>query len=275
MESKLKARTLHTGTYTSRALGREQSYAFLLPENVPGGQTLPMLVLLHGYDGDYKNWATYTRLARYAAHYAMVIACPDGNNGWYTNAADGSARYEDDLIQDFLPHLQQTLPLSPPGRQWAIGGLSMGGYGAVKIALKHPQLFSLAVSHSGAMEKPHTPTAHPVFGDPQSDAPCRKAESVYALAELALCRFPAERTRLMLDCGLSDELLEANRRFKDHLTFIGYPHQYREMPGHHTWPYWDRAIKTALPEIAAHLGANERPTTNDERRTTNEYHARL
>lgn len=258
MESKLIARTLHTGTYLSRALAREQSYAYFTPTADKDVQTYPLLVLLHGYDGDYRHWATFTRLARYAARYEMVIAFPDGGNGWYTNTADSSARYEDDLIQDFLPHLQATLPIASPGKSWAIGGLSMGGYGAVKLALKHPSLFSLAVSHSGALDKPHTPTGHPVFGDPQADAAFRKSESVYALAELALCRWPTERPRLMLDCGLSDELLESNRRFKDHLTFIGYPHQYREMEGYHTWPYWDRALKTALPEIAAHLKAGSR-----------------
>jgi putative tributyrin esterase len=249
----LKASVLHTGTYISRALQREQPYAFFAPTPDGSGQRYPLLVLLHGRDGDYQDWATYTRMARYAARYEMVIAFPDGGNGWYTNAADGSARYEDDLIQDFLPHLQETLPILPSGQNWAIGGLSMGGYGALKLALKYPRLFSLAVSHSGSLEKPHTPEAHPIFGDPQADAPFRKSESVFALAELALCRWPTERPRLYLDCGLKDELLAGNRRFKDHLTFIGYPHQYREMEGYHTWPYWDRAFKTALPDIAEHF----------------------
>jgi S-formylglutathione hydrolase FrmB len=247
-------------TYWSQALGREQAYVCLLPEEAAGspteGRRYPLLVLLHGLGGGPADWVTNTRLARYLAAYDLIAACPDGASGWYTNAFDGSARYEDDLIQEFLPHLQATLPLQPPGKAWGIGGLSMGGYGAVKLALKHPKLFSVAVSHSGAFALPMVKAAHPVFGDPKADLRLRKAENVFALAELALCRFPTERPRLWLDCGTEDELLGSSRRFKDHLAFIGYPHTYREMPGYHTWPYWDRAFRTALPEIAEGLGAD-------------------
>ncbi|MDW8206366.1 MAG: alpha/beta hydrolase-fold protein [Chloroherpetonaceae bacterium] len=246
---------MHTGTYFSQALQRDQSYAYFLPPAVSSTRPAPLLVLLHGLGGSYMDWPAQTRIARYAAQFHLIIAFPDGDSGWYTNALDGTSRYEDDLIQDFLPHLQRTLPLLPPGKHWAIGGLSMGGYGAVKIALKHTHLFSLAVSHSGAFDEPHRPEPHPVFGDPQTQAHLRMQESVYAQAELALCRYPVDRPRLMLDCGQDDPLLPASRRFKDHLTFIGYLHTYREMPGHHTWPYWDRAFRTALPEIAQQIGA--------------------
>jgi S-formylglutathione hydrolase FrmB len=283
--------TLQTGHYLSHALGREQPYAYFLPADQPdsaqslhalsfpqlpaerppspvlgggvggGGDvqisepSYPLLVLLHGRNGSYKDWPTQTRIARYAAAYRLCIVFAEGNNGWYTNAADGSARYEDDLMQDFLPHIQSTLPVLPPGRRWGIGGLSMGGYGAVKLALKYPQWFALAVSHSGALEKPRVPEPHPVFGDPVTDAALRRAENPFWLAEQALSRFPIVRPRLYLDCGLSDELLAVNRRFHDHLRFIGYHHTYLEMPGHHTWPYWNRALRTALPTIAKALGA--------------------
>lgn len=248
-------RPLHKETYFSRALQRDQSYAYFLPPTASSTRPAPLLVLLHGLGGSYMDWPTRTRIARYATQFHMIIAFPDGNSGWYTNAIDGAGRYEDDLIQDFLPHLQRTLPLLPPGKHWAIGGLSMGGYGAVKIALKHTDLFSLAISHSGAFDEPHRAEAHPVFGDPQTQARFRMQESVYAQAERALCRYPVDRPRLMLDCGQDDPLLSASRRFKDHLIFIGYPHTYREMPGHHTWPYWDRAFRTVLPEIAQQIGA--------------------
>jgi S-formylglutathione hydrolase FrmB len=255
---------LQTGRYFSQALGREQPYAYLLPaetESLPTQERrYPLLVLLHGRDGGYQDWAANTRIARYAAAYSLCIAFPDGGNGWYTNAADGSARYEDDLIQDFLPHLQATLPVLPPGKHWGIGGLSMGGYGAIKLALKHPELFSLAVSHSGALEKWRVPEPHPVFGDPVRDAAFRLRESPFRLAEQAMSRWPTERPRLYLDCGESDELIAANRRFHGHLTFIGYLHTYREMPGYHTWPYWNRAFRAALPEITQQLGVSPHPS---------------
>ncbi len=86
------------------------------------------------------------------------------------------------------------------------------------------------------------------------DASRRRAENPFWLAEQAMSRWPTERPRLYLDCGLDDGLLEANRRFHDHLNFIGYHHTYLEMPGHHTWPYWNRALRTVLPAVAEALG---------------------
>lgn len=251
---------LQTAMYFSQALNREQPYAYFAPAEWDGALTpdsprYPLLVMLHGINSNHSHWDTYTRIARYAAAYKIVIAFPDGGNGWYTNAVNNGPRYEDDLIEDFIPHLQKTLPIANPGKQWGIGGLSMGGYGAVKIALKHWKLFSVAAGHSGAYEKPNVPEVHPVFGDPQVDGAFRKAENPIALAELALCRWPAERPYLYLDCGADDFLIETNRRFKDHLNFVGYPHTYHEMPGQHTWPYWDRAFRTVLPALSNRLNA--------------------
>jgi S-formylglutathione hydrolase FrmB len=245
-------RVLHRGAYRSGSLGKEQPYAYFLPETTDSEpeRCFPLLVLLHGLTGNYLDWPTQTRLARYAAQYELCIAFPDGGTGWYTNAYDGSADYEDDLVTEFIPQIQRALPLLPPGRHWAIGGLSMGGYGAIKTALRHPGMFGLAVSHSGAFGAAHQREQHPVFGDRESCAGLRRACNVFSLAEDALSRFPTERPRLYLDCGTEDELLSINRRLHEHLDFIGYRHTYIEMPGHHTWPYWDRAIRTALPAIA-------------------------
>lgn len=246
---------LHTAAYHSRALGREQPYAYFAPPGFEPEQTLsdtryPLLILLHGRKGDYRTWPEHTRLARYAAAHNLFIAFPEGTDGWYANAYDGQAHYEDDFMRDFLPHLQHTLPLLPSGRHWAIGGMSMGGQGAVKLALKYGQMFSLALSFSGAFEITLAKEPHPVFGDLQQNAALRRASNVFALAEDALSTWPPARPNLYLACGTEDPLLEANRRFHQHLDYIGYRHTYVETPGHHTLPYWDRAIRAALTTVA-------------------------
>ena len=247
---------VQTGSYFSQALDREQPYTYLLPYGYDPERAYPLLVLLHGWSSDHQGWTTYTRLARYVAAYDLIVACPDGgSDGWYTNAVHAGERREDDITMDFASHLKSRFALVPRGRGWGIGGLSMGGYGAVKIALKYPHMFSVAVSHSGAFEKMQTKKVHPVFGDPEADRTMRQRENLVWLAEQALSRWPTERPHLYLDCGTEDPLLESNRRFVDHLNFIGYPCSYRELPGQHTWPYWDRAFKTVLPELARTLGA--------------------
>lgn len=248
--------SVRVGSYYSGALGRQQSYTYCLPSIAPDAGTFPLLALLHGRTGNCRDWFMHTRLARYVAGLPLVVACPDGDDGWYTDAADGGERREDDLIHDFLPHLLDALPVAASGCQRAIGGLSMGGYGALKIALKHTGMFGLAISSSGSVEEPSTPDRHPVFGDPIADAALRRRENIFALAEEALCRFPTERPQFFIDCGLSDELLDANRRLHAHLDYIGYGHSYRELPGHHTWPYWDRALRTILPAVMSRLRAS-------------------
>ncbi len=254
-------RPIHTGVYTSRSLEREMPFAYTLPdaaEHEPNAR-FPLLVLLHGLNADHRSALTATRIARYASAYRLIVAFPEGGLGWYTNAADGTARHEDDLIEDFLPHLRSTLPLAEPRKAWAVAGMSMGGYGAVKLALKHGLLFGTAMAHSGAFEKPKTPEVHPVFGHPTENASCRLQENPFALAERAMCRWPAERPYLYLSCGTEDFLLDTNRRFRDHLHFIAYPHLYTESPGLHTYPSWDRALRTTLPFLAARIGAERLP----------------
>ncbi len=249
---------LITGTYYSRALSRDQYYRYLLPRQ-PVSQPchLPVIVMLHGYGSNCEEWVSHTRIAAQLARYELLTIFPQGDNGWYTNSYDGSTRYEDDITECLIPEVIRNLPVATDARSWAIGGMSMGGYGAVKLAIKYPELFGAAFSHAGAFERMMQGDNHPVFGDPDNDFEFRRRESPVWLVEQLMCRFPIVRPSLFLDCGLSDPLLEVNRRFSSHLSFLGYHHTYAEAPGHHTWPYWNRAFRNVLPAIAKTIGAPE------------------
>ncbi|HLJ53831.1 MAG TPA: alpha/beta hydrolase family protein [Chthonomonadaceae bacterium] len=240
--------------YHSASLHREQSYACMLPDGaIASGRRYPLLVLLHGHSGGFRDWAACTRIRKYLAGRNLIVVCPDGGNGWYTNGVAGGERREDDIMEDLLPAVERELPVLPaPAR--AVAGLSMGGFGAVKLALKHPGAFRIAASHSGAFAVTERPERSAIFGDPELHAAFRRREGIPWLAEQALCGPATLRPALVFDCGQSDPLLDDNRRLSDHLNFIGYGHTYREMPGYHTWPYWDRAFRTALPEIARAVG---------------------
>ena len=245
-----------TGSYFSNSLKKDQPFSYIVPESYSSGDSdaYPLIVLLHGRDSHHYEWAKYTRLERYAATCEAVFVCPEGGNGWYTNSFDGNERYEDDIINDLIPNIRQNFRVMEPGRSWAVGGFSMGGYGAVKLALKHFKLFGSAFSHSGALEKAMQPKISPVFGDPETDLGFRRSESLTTLTELALCRLPTGRPYLYIDCGASDGLLESNRSFVNHLRFIGYPHEYEELVGYHTWSYFDRAFRTVLPKLMRRIG---------------------
>ena len=212
--------------------------------------------MLHGFDSDHNSWLQHTRIEAVLAEYRVITVFPQGDNGWYTNAfIGGTGRHEDDLICDLIPELRSTLPVAGALRHWAIGGMSMGGYGSVKLAVKYPEVFGTAFSHGGAFERMFQNDVHPVFGDPVENAAFRRQESPVWLLEQLMCRFPIYRPRLFIDCGLQDPLLEVNRRFTNHLEFLGYHHSYRESPGHHTWPYWNRAFRQLAPQLMGSIGA--------------------
>lgn len=250
--------SLQVRYYESSALSRSQPYACYGPDNCTfdSAERYPVLIMLHGYECDHTSWPTLTRIGRYLAEYNLITVFPFGGNGWYTNSFDKQSKYEDDIIQNLIPEIVRSLPAIQPGRSWAIGGMSMGGYGAIRLTLKYPELFSCAISHGGALDRMTRDDVHPIFGDPVKNAVFRKEQSPLWLVEQLLCRFPIQRPYLFLDCAKSDPLLECNRSFSNHLNYLGYKHQYTEATGQHTWPYWNRAFRTILPAAAAHIGAN-------------------
>jgi S-formylglutathione hydrolase FrmB len=115
----------------------------------------PVLYLLHGLTGDENDWWTRTRLAEYAARYHLIIVTPGVGDSWYANSAsDPRARYEDVIIKDLIPFIDAHYRTVPTRDGRAIAGLSMGGLGAVKFALRYPQMFAFAGSFSGAFGVP-------------------------------------------------------------------------------------------------------------------------
>jgi putative tributyrin esterase len=181
---------------------------------------------------------------------------PDGGRGFYCDAVDGPA-YERSLLDDVIGFVDRTFHTIPEREGRVIGGLSMGGYGAIKLALKYPQLFCSAVAHSAALdvrwriERPESSAEmRRIFGPAPGGGP----NDPYALAAtIDRTRLPA----LRLDCGREDGLLEENRAFHRHLEQLGIPHEYAECPGVHTWEYWDCHIQEAIAFHQRALGLGD------------------
>ena len=147
-----KPSRLHDESFQSAALGEPMRYRVLLPDGYE--KTLrryPVLYLLHGLGGDYTDWTTRTNLVDYSKSLGLIVVMPDGGNQWWTNAADGSARYEDYLAGDLPADVVKKFRTINSRYGRAIAGLSMGGYGALKLALKRPAAFTVAASFSGAL----------------------------------------------------------------------------------------------------------------------------
>src|SRR5262245_39346228 len=230
----------------SEALERPVHYTVLLPKAARVGPgPYPVLVQMHGYWDDYCAWLYKSNLLRYVEDLPLIVVLPDGANGWWANFGQ-SLKYEDFVVHDLWAHVQATFPARES--RWAIGGLSMGGYGAIRLGLKHPDKYCSIFAHSSPL-----PTRGSRFV--WSDSRWSKAFQAELKADLDCYRWAREVDRAMLprlgfDCGTEDGLLESNRRFHAFLKEIDLPHSYAEHPGAHTWDYWDRHVQTALRQHA-------------------------
>jgi S-formylglutathione hydrolase FrmB len=248
---------LATVQFASAALARPTTYIALLPDaSVVGPGPYPVLVQLHGYYDDYRAWLTKSNLLQHAKNYPLIVILPDTANGWWANLGAPN-QFEDMLVKDLKAHVHATFQ-ARPGR-WAIGGLSMGGFGALRIGLKYADMFCSIYAHSSAIPKPGQPRGWPfLWDDPDRSAAVRRR-----LREDLSCYHWAGQVdrallpRLSFDCGSEDVLQEENLRFHNYLNKIGLPHAYSEHSGGHDWKYWDTHVPTALAQHAEVLGIRQ------------------
>lgn len=248
--------------YFSAALAKQTAANVILPE----GEHRPpyaVLYLLHGLSDDHTIWQRRTSIERYVADYPLIVVMPDGGRGFYCDAQSGDA-WESAIVRDLVGYIDRIFPTRATRAGRAVGGLSMGGYGAVKLALGHPDLFVSAVSHSGALDVAHdSGSRRRTPDDPVAqllrrilgEDPAGGPNDCFALAERLA---PEKRPALRIDCGVEDFLLPANRALHAHLDAIGYPHEYAEFPGGHEWGYWDQHVQEAIRFHARHLGIQKR-----------------
>lgn len=238
--------------FWSGILGMRVQMTALLPE--AGKPPFATLYLLHGLSDDDSIWSRLTRIEMYAWNLPIAIVMPQGFRGFYTNHHEGPA-YADYIAKDVIGTAERLLPLRSARKSRAIAGLSMGGYGALRLALGYPDLFCAAVSHSGAVLYGHEVERRP-------DSPWKPYElkqmfgksprgTDHDLVALAMKR-KREGTlpRLALDCGTDDFLLHHNRSLHAKFEALQVPHTYREFPGAHNWDYWDEHIRETLQFVA-------------------------
>ena len=231
----------------NNALGKMAAFTAIVPDDKPG--PFPVLYLLHGLSDDHTAWTRRSGIENHVMGLPLIVVMPNGERGFYTDARDNPrAAFETNIVRDVVGFVDRTFRTVPSREGRALAGLSMGGYGAFKLALKHPDMFCAAVSHSGALgfarrdfsqENDWGREWRPVFGASPAGGP----EDVFALAAAS---DPATRPALRFDCGVDDVLIEENRALHTHLDALGIPHEYQEHPGEHNWKYWNTHIQDTL-----------------------------
>ncbi|MEI6042811.1 MAG: alpha/beta hydrolase-fold protein [Chloroflexota bacterium] len=230
----------------SQALDGVVPYTILLPDPAEVGEgPYPVLVQLHGRNGNHTRWLYKSNLTDYAKNLPLIVVLPNGGNFLWANL-HSMLRYEDFIVQDLWEHINATYPVRRDSL-WAIGGLSMGGYGALRLGLKYPEKYCSVYAHSSVIpnyEELTTAWAERLdFVTPERavDLDC-----YHWANEIDRSKLP----RISFDCGLEDGLLEQNRRFHAHLQSLGLEHDYAEYHGSHTWSYWDLHVQKALLQHA-------------------------
>lgn len=236
----------------SPTLGMHMVTWALLPNNAK--PPYATLYLLHGLSDDGSIWTRRTRLELHAEKYLLAIVMPTALRGFYTHndKAPDFAKY---IAEDVVQSSERFLPLKADRKARAIGGLSMGGYGALRVGLARPDLFSSIHSHSGALlgcsegtKVGDIPDAEWIFG-PKRYAGSQHDLLVHAKAAKKAGNLP----KIRIDCGKEDFLIEVNRKVHGQLQRAEIPHEYDEYPGTHNWEYWDTHIQTALAFHAKYL----------------------
>lgn len=247
-----------TLSFHSDALGMASELAVVLPESAKTrigmegtrNETFPTLYLLHGLSDDHTIWMRRTSIERYASRYGIAVVMPNAHRSWYCDMAHGGNYYT--YVAKEVPAVCRSFfrGMSADRNMNYIAGLSMGGYGALKIALRNPDAFCGVASFSGAMN-PASPRHVYVGSDYWEDVfgPFDKIagseNDVYALAERAI-REGTLPSKLYLSCGTEDSLLPCTRKMEEILAGANVPHRYREAPGNHTWEFWDGEIERTL-----------------------------
>ncbi|MGI9065185.1 MAG: alpha/beta hydrolase [Pyrinomonadaceae bacterium] len=256
----------------SALLGRTIDYRILYPIKYYSADKrdtrFPVLYLLHGLTGHSNDWLAKTRIAGYATHYDLFIVMVEGGNGWYTDSAKVPAdKYESYILNELIPDVEKRFRVSTQREGRAIAGLSMGGYGAFKFGLKHPEMFALAASMSGAFGA--ASTTEKELKDPgvirdsllqtfgPADSPTRAANDVFKLAREVAAKKIAPLPYFYFDCGTEDFLFSNNRDLVSLFVELKIPHEYRQLPGNHSWTYWDAQVQEILRLAALRLRGQE------------------
>ena len=248
-----------TVQFKSDLIGKTLPYDVLLPPNYfKSNRRYPVLYLLHGLFGHYDDWITRTNLAEYAANYDLVIITPEGHDSWYVDSATVPAdKYESYIVRELIPDVDARYRTIKDRRGRGIAGLSMGGYGALKYGLKYRDYFAFAGSMSGALDPANRSEEHPgflwdvlrpsltvAFGPLNSRV--RQDNDLHQIARNLTAADISSLPYLYLDCGLEDGFLGTNRDFAEILLSKKIVHQYRQLPGGHSWEYWDRQVSEIL-----------------------------
>lgn len=234
-------------TFKSSVLHSDTTYLAVIPDKV--SENIPVVYLLHGYSGNHSSWVRNTNCERCANERGVALVMPDAANSFYTDMVYGPAYYTF-ITQEVFEHSHRLFRLSNRREATFVAGLSMGGYGAFKIALSNPAVYSAACSMSGALcahkyveMESKKDLCNQIYGPNVVTVP--DTDNLFCLAE-RIERDGQPHPRLLQFCGTEDYLYDQNDNFRKFMTGRDFDYHYSECPGGHEWRLWGAWLPEAL-----------------------------
>jgi S-formylglutathione hydrolase FrmB len=256
-------------SFDSKALGNPIRYGLYLPpsySNSPA-KKYPVLYFLHGLNENETRWAVrgmgdvmLDRMVAEGKIGEFIVAIPFGAISFYTNTRDGSQKWEDMIVSEFIPMIESTYRVNASKATRGISGISMGGYGALKIAMKHPDLFGSVSAHSAVLIQ-DLAAIQSIPGRPgRMQQMTALFDRIYGINQdltyweannpmtLAKDRSKWNGLKLYFDCGTEDEygFFVGTKQLDELLTKASYPHEAHLYPGNHGWDYAVQHTETSM-----------------------------
>lgn len=244
--------------FYSESLGMQSEISVIIPQKSAAGEIgiasgasgdgkYKCIYLLHGLSDDHTIWARRTSIERYAQEYGVAVVMPCGARSFYTNMRYGGAYYN--YIAKEVPRIvREFFNVSGNREDNVIAGLSMGGYGALKIGMRESDSFCAAAGLSSVADikefisiPRYANVAAPIFGD---DKCVPDSEDLFALATESDKK--DVKPRIFMGVGKQDFLYDANQRLRAHIESLSFDYTYRESDGIHSWVFWDEYIQYVL-----------------------------
>ncbi|MEM9665135.1 MAG: alpha/beta hydrolase-fold protein [Bacteroidota bacterium] len=270
VQSQVARGTVQEGlTIDSQILGREVRYTVYLPYDYEtSARAYPVVYLLHGYGDDDTGWVQFGEAHLIADEGIaqreippMILVTPDAATSWYINNHDGTVRFEDFFIEEFMPHVEAQFRIRAERRYRGVAGLSMGGFGALVYGLRHPDRFAAVAAFSPAVYTAETVATHPperwdnvervVYGPALGTDRLTDHWRSYNPIEMITTatdeqRDAFRRVRLYMDSGDDDFLYKGVATFHIALRDHEVAHEFRVRDGGHRWSYWRSGLLAGL-----------------------------
>ncbi len=227
---------------SSRYLGQDDSLLVFKPASYSPSKSYPLVYLLHGHSANYQSWSKLVDLSEFANRYNFIIVCPDGlKSSWYMDSPSAAGwQYESFFLKELMPFVASKYHVDKTNI--FITGASMGGYGAMRIFLRHPSLFKSAGSTSGVLNLRYSgfrkSTLASLLGEYSDE---NKLFDSYSVINL-LSNIQNTDKQLIFDSGTEDYLYVTSRKFREKCDELKIKATYIARPGKHTGGYWTKSI---------------------------------